>query len=86
MARLPVLARTTPRAAPPIAPNTLFPDDSVPLNPATVAALAGLVYDKDGRLLIFAIMAPQVPGAAMLPAAAGAINAAAAALADCGCR
>ena len=55
-------------------------------NLATVATLAGLVYDKDRRLLIFAIMAPQVPGAAMLPAAAGAINAAAAALADCGCR
>jgi D-alanyl-D-alanine carboxypeptidase/D-alanyl-D-alanine-endopeptidase (penicillin-binding protein 4) len=55
-------------------------------NLATVAALAGLVYDRDGRLLIFAIMAPQVPGAAMLPAAAGAINAAAAGLADCGCR
>jgi len=55
-------------------------------NLATVATLAGLVYDKDGRLLIFAIMAPQVPGAGMLPAAAGAINAAAAALADCGCR
>ena len=55
-------------------------------NLATVATLAGLVYDRDGRLLIFAIMAPQVPGAAMLPAAAGAINAAAAGLADCGCR
>jgi D-alanyl-D-alanine carboxypeptidase/D-alanyl-D-alanine-endopeptidase (penicillin-binding protein 4) len=55
-------------------------------NLATVATLAGLVYDKDGRLLIFAIMAPQVPGAVMLPAAAAAINAAAAGLADCGCR
>ena len=55
-------------------------------NLATVATLAGLVYDKDGRVLIFAIMAPQVPGVAMLPAAAGAINAAAAGLADCGCR
>jgi D-alanyl-D-alanine carboxypeptidase/D-alanyl-D-alanine-endopeptidase (penicillin-binding protein 4) len=55
-------------------------------NLATVATLAGLVYDRDGRVLIFAIMAPQVPGVAMLPAAAGAINAAAAGLADCGCR
>jgi len=55
-------------------------------NLATVATLAGLVYDRDGRLLIFAIMAPQVPGAAMLSAAAGAIDAAAAGLADCGCR
>jgi D-alanyl-D-alanine carboxypeptidase/D-alanyl-D-alanine-endopeptidase (penicillin-binding protein 4) len=55
-------------------------------NLATVATLAGLVYDWDGGVLIFAIMAPQVPGVAMLPAAAGAINAAAAGLADCGCR
>jgi serine-type D-Ala-D-Ala carboxypeptidase/endopeptidase (penicillin-binding protein 4) len=55
-------------------------------NLATVATLAGLVYDRDGRLLIFAIMASQVPGAVRLLAAAGAINAAAAGLADCGCR
>lgn len=55
-------------------------------NLATVATLAGLVYDRSGRLLIFAIMAPQVPGAAMLQTAAGAIDTAAAGLADCGCR
>jgi serine-type D-Ala-D-Ala carboxypeptidase/endopeptidase (penicillin-binding protein 4) len=55
-------------------------------NLATVAALAGLAYDRSGRLLIFAIMAPQVPGEAMLKTAAGAIDAAAAGLADCGCR
>lgn len=55
-------------------------------NLATVATLAGLVYDRSGALLIFAIMAPQVPGAGMLPTAAGAIDAAAAGLADCGCR
>ncbi len=55
-------------------------------NLATVAALAGLVYDRGSRLLIFAIMAPQVPGAGTLPAAAQAIDSAAAALADCGCR
>lgn len=54
-------------------------------NLATVATLAGLVDDRSGRLLIFAIMAPQVPGAAMLPSAAGAIDATAAGLADCGC-
>jgi len=54
-------------------------------NLATVATLAGLVYDRSGRLLIFAIMAPQVPGAAMLPSAAGAIDATAAGLAQCGC-
>ncbi len=55
-------------------------------NLATVAALAGLVYDRSGRLLIFAIMAPQVPGAGMLQAAAQAIDAAAAGFAACGCR
>jgi D-alanyl-D-alanine carboxypeptidase/D-alanyl-D-alanine-endopeptidase (penicillin-binding protein 4) len=55
-------------------------------NLATVATLAGLVYDRSGRLLIFAIMAPQVPSAAMLPAAAQAIDSAAAAFANCGCR
>jgi serine-type D-Ala-D-Ala carboxypeptidase/endopeptidase (penicillin-binding protein 4) len=55
-------------------------------NLSTVAALAGLVYDKAGDLLLFAIMAPQVPGAAQLPQAAAAINAAAAGLAGCGCR
>src|SRR5271166_5091639 len=33
--RLPVLARTEPRAAPPIPANTLCPADSVPEKPAT---------------------------------------------------
>jgi len=55
-------------------------------NLSTVAALAGLAYDRDGRLLIFAIMAPQVPGAGALPSAADAIDTAAARLAECGCR
>jgi D-alanyl-D-alanine carboxypeptidase/D-alanyl-D-alanine-endopeptidase (penicillin-binding protein 4) len=55
-------------------------------NLATVATLAGLVYDRSGALLLFAIMAPQVPGAGMLPSAAGAIDSAAAGLAECGCR
>jgi D-alanyl-D-alanine carboxypeptidase/D-alanyl-D-alanine-endopeptidase (penicillin-binding protein 4) len=55
-------------------------------NLATVATLAGLVYDQSGDLLLFAIMAPQVPGAAQLPQAAAAIDAAAAGLAGCGCR
>ena len=55
-------------------------------NLSTVAALAGLVYDRGSTLLIFAIMAPQVPSAGTLPAAARAIDSAAAALADCGCR
>jgi D-alanyl-D-alanine carboxypeptidase/D-alanyl-D-alanine-endopeptidase (penicillin-binding protein 4) len=54
-------------------------------NLSTVAALAGLAYDRDGRLLIFAIMAPQVPGTG-LQNAADAIDSAAAGLAGCGCR
>jgi D-alanyl-D-alanine carboxypeptidase/D-alanyl-D-alanine-endopeptidase (penicillin-binding protein 4) len=55
-------------------------------NLSTVAALAGLAYDRDGGLLIFAIMAPQVPGAGLLQSAADAIDSAAAGLAGCGCR
>ena len=55
-------------------------------NLSTVATLAGLAYDRGGRLLLFAIMAPQVPGAALLPNAANAIDSAAAGLAQCGCR
>ena len=54
-------------------------------NLTTVASLAGLVYDRTGRLLLFAIMAPRVPGAGQLQQAADAINAAAAGLATCGC-
>jgi D-alanyl-D-alanine carboxypeptidase/D-alanyl-D-alanine-endopeptidase (penicillin-binding protein 4) len=54
-------------------------------NLATVATLAGLVYDRSGDLLLFAIMAPQVPGADQLQQAADAIDAAAAGLARCGC-
>jgi D-alanyl-D-alanine carboxypeptidase/D-alanyl-D-alanine-endopeptidase (penicillin-binding protein 4) len=54
-------------------------------NLATVATLAGLVTDRSGRLLVFAIMAPQVPASWRLPAAATAINTTAANLAACGC-
>jgi D-alanyl-D-alanine carboxypeptidase/D-alanyl-D-alanine-endopeptidase (penicillin-binding protein 4) len=54
-------------------------------NLATVATLAGLVYDRSGDLLLFAIMAPRVPSAEQLPQAAGALDAAAAGLATCGC-
>jgi D-alanyl-D-alanine carboxypeptidase/D-alanyl-D-alanine-endopeptidase (penicillin-binding protein 4) len=54
-------------------------------NLATVASLAGLVYDRSGNLLLFAIMAPQVPSANQLQQAADAIDAAAAGLAKCGC-
>jgi serine-type D-Ala-D-Ala carboxypeptidase/endopeptidase (penicillin-binding protein 4) len=54
-------------------------------NLVTVASLAGLVYDRAGDLLVFAIMAPQVPGANKLQQAANAIDAAAADLATCGC-
>jgi len=55
-------------------------------NLSTVAALAGLAYDRAGALLLFAIMAPRVPSAGQLPQAAAAIDAAAAGLASCGCR
>jgi len=55
-------------------------------NLSTVATLAGLVDDKAGALLLFAIMAPRVPSAYQLPQAAAAIDAAAAGLAGCGCR
>jgi serine-type D-Ala-D-Ala carboxypeptidase/endopeptidase (penicillin-binding protein 4) len=55
-------------------------------NLATVASLAGLVYDKSGGVLVFALMADQVPSAGMLRTAANAIDVAASALADCGCR
>jgi D-alanyl-D-alanine carboxypeptidase/D-alanyl-D-alanine-endopeptidase (penicillin-binding protein 4) len=54
-------------------------------NLATVASLAGVVYDRSGELLLFAIMAPQVPGADQLQQAADALDAAAAGLATCGC-
>jgi D-alanyl-D-alanine carboxypeptidase/D-alanyl-D-alanine-endopeptidase (penicillin-binding protein 4) len=54
-------------------------------NLTTVASLAGLAYDRDGSLLLFAIMAPQVPGAYQLQRAANAIDTAAAGLAACGC-
>jgi D-alanyl-D-alanine carboxypeptidase/D-alanyl-D-alanine-endopeptidase (penicillin-binding protein 4) len=55
-------------------------------NLGTVAALAGLVYDQSGSLLVFAFMADQIPSPAMLLYAARAIDGAAAALAGCGCR
>jgi serine-type D-Ala-D-Ala carboxypeptidase/endopeptidase (penicillin-binding protein 4) len=55
-------------------------------NLGTVAALAGLVYDKSGRVLVFAFMADEVPSAGLLQDAAQAIDGAASALADCGCR
>jgi serine-type D-Ala-D-Ala carboxypeptidase/endopeptidase (penicillin-binding protein 4) len=54
-------------------------------NLATVASLAGVVYDRSGELLLFAIMAPQVPSADQLQQAADALDAAAAGLATCGC-
>ena len=55
-------------------------------NLGTVTSLAGLVDDKNGRMLVFAFMADQIPAAGMLGAAANAIDTAAAALAGCGCR
>jgi D-alanyl-D-alanine carboxypeptidase/D-alanyl-D-alanine-endopeptidase (penicillin-binding protein 4) len=55
-------------------------------NLGTVTALAGLVTDKNGMTLVFAFMADQIPAAGMLRTAADAIDEAAAALANCGCR
>jgi D-alanyl-D-alanine carboxypeptidase/D-alanyl-D-alanine-endopeptidase (penicillin-binding protein 4) len=55
-------------------------------NLGTVASLAGLAYDKSGGVLVFALMTDQVPSAGMLDEAANAIDAAASALAGCGCR
>jgi len=55
-------------------------------NLSTVTALAGLVTDKAGRTLAFAFMADQIPAAGMLRTAADAIDEAATALANCGCR
>lgn len=55
-------------------------------NLTTVAALAGFAYDRDGRLLVFVFNAASIPNAADLQSAANTINAAATALATCGCR
>jgi D-alanyl-D-alanine carboxypeptidase/D-alanyl-D-alanine-endopeptidase (penicillin-binding protein 4) len=55
-------------------------------NLSTVTTLAGLVTDKAGQTLAFAFMADQIPAAGMLKTAANAIDEAAAALANCGCR
>jgi serine-type D-Ala-D-Ala carboxypeptidase/endopeptidase (penicillin-binding protein 4) len=52
----------------------------------TVTALAGMVSDQGGTTLVFAFMADRVPAVAMLADAANAIDEAAVALADCGCR
>jgi serine-type D-Ala-D-Ala carboxypeptidase/endopeptidase (penicillin-binding protein 4) len=54
-------------------------------NLQTVATLAGFVTDRDGRLLVFAIMADQFPFSS-LTAVANAIDSAAAGLATCGCQ
>lgn len=51
----------------------------------TVATMAGLAYDRAGRVLAFAFMADRVP-VGDLPAAASDIDEMATALAGCGCR
>lgn len=56
-------------------------------NLGSVAALAGLVVDSSGRLLIFALMTPQAADDGGVPVtAANAIDATAAGLAACGCQ
>jgi serine-type D-Ala-D-Ala carboxypeptidase/endopeptidase (penicillin-binding protein 4) len=54
-------------------------------NLSTVAALAGLVYDRNGQLLAFAVMADRFPASDQLSAEAGLVSVATA-LAGCGCR
>jgi len=54
-------------------------------NLGTVASLAGLARDASGAVLVFAVMADQIPSAGLLQEAANAIDAAASALAGCGC-
>jgi serine-type D-Ala-D-Ala carboxypeptidase/endopeptidase (penicillin-binding protein 4) len=54
-------------------------------NLGTVASLAGLAHDASGAVLVFAVMADQIPSAGLLQEAANAIDAAASALAGCGC-
>jgi D-alanyl-D-alanine carboxypeptidase/D-alanyl-D-alanine-endopeptidase (penicillin-binding protein 4) len=55
-------------------------------NLGTVTTLAGLATDRTGRTLAFAFMADKIPAAGLLQTAANAIDDAAAALANCGCR
>ena len=56
-------------------------------NLATVAALAGTAYARNGQLLAFAVMADQIPAApGALERAATAMVNMASALAGCGCR
>jgi len=54
-------------------------------NLGTVASLAGLAHDASGGVLVFAVMADQIPSAGLLQTAANAIDSAASALAGCGC-
>ncbi|MDQ1691925.1 MAG: hypothetical protein QOD87_2033 [Pseudonocardiales bacterium] len=52
-----------------------------------VSAIAGVVTDADGRLLVFSFVADQVPGGDVnSPAARNAFDSAVSALAACGCR
>ncbi|MDP9116888.1 MAG: D-alanyl-D-alanine carboxypeptidase, partial [Actinomycetota bacterium] len=51
-----------------------------------VSTLAGIVYDQDGRALVFALLADRVaPGSAATASAESALDGVAAALATCGC-
>jgi D-alanyl-D-alanine carboxypeptidase/D-alanyl-D-alanine-endopeptidase (penicillin-binding protein 4) len=49
-----------------------------------VSALAGVVHDRDGRLLVFALVADAVPGD-LTPYAEAALDDAVTKLANCGC-
>ncbi len=54
-------------------------------NLSTVAALAGTAYTQSGQLLAFAVMADQIPAAALVTAATQMVGLASV-LAGCGCR
>lgn len=71
------------RAGPPTAAAGAVRAKTGSLNGVT--ALAGVVTDADGRLLVFAFLADRVPAGGTFGAEA-ALDAAAAALARCGCR
>jgi D-alanyl-D-alanine carboxypeptidase/D-alanyl-D-alanine-endopeptidase (penicillin-binding protein 4) len=54
-------------------------------NLTTVVSLAGIAYDRNGQLLVFAFMADQLPAGGLVPGA-DQLTRLATALAACGCQ